>query len=234
MDEPAIASDEAMEYGLLTANQLILPRSGSAYIIRQPVDLDLLLEQIVDDPEQNLPYWAEIWPSGLALADLICCQPKRVRGLRVLELGCGLGLTASAAMRAGAQLTVADYSPQTLALCETNVFKNAKRRPTVVRLNWRQSGPALLEMIGTGFDVVLAADLLYEARDIEPLLGLIEQVMSCDGLLLLAEPGRPVARRFLAKAHDRGWDGPAERHPGPWPDPKDRGVIVHIHALRRG
>ena len=65
--------------------------------ISRPVDYDRLIDDAAADPEQNLPYWAELWPSGVALAGKITCDPRIVRGRRVLELGCGLGVTAVAA-----------------------------------------------------------------------------------------------------------------------------------------
>jgi len=210
-----------------------LPWSECAYRILRPPDMDHLLDRAAADPEQNLPYWAEIWPSGIALADAIARSPERVRGQRVLELGSGLGVTAVAALDAEADLTVADYSAEALLLCRYNTLRNAGREPEAIRLNWRRLGDELFARVGGGFPVVLAADLLYEARDVEPLLALVDRIVAADGLLWLAEPGRPVAQRFLDAARDAGWRGPTETHAGPWPDPKDDGVVVGIHELRR-
>ena len=50
------------------------------------------------------PYWCRPWPSALMLATALTQQPHLVRGLRVLELGCGLGLCGIAAAKAGEQL----------------------------------------------------------------------------------------------------------------------------------
>ena len=44
-----------------------------------------------------MPYWAELWSSSLALARVMAVRP--LRGVPVLELGCGLGLVALAAAR---------------------------------------------------------------------------------------------------------------------------------------
>src|SRR5215207_10225985 len=103
-------------------------------MITRPVDYDRLIDDAAADPEQNLPYWAELWPSGIALAAKIARDPAIVQGRRVLELGCGLGVTAIAAMRAGADLLVTDYSPEALAICGLNTLDQAGQQPKKLRV----------------------------------------------------------------------------------------------------
>lgn len=218
--------------GPLQESHLLLPRSGRTYEVLQPTDFDALLDRVVDDPEQNLPYWAELWPSGIALADHITLEPERVAGRRVLELGSGLGATAAAAIAAGADLTATDYSAESLLLCRYNTLRLTGREPATLRLNWREPNRRLFDLAGPGYPLVLAADVLYESRDVEPLLALTSRLVAPDGLLWLAEPGRPPAKRFLDAARDAGWRIESETHAGPWPDPKDAGVIVGLHRLQ--
>ena len=52
-------------------------------LISRPVDYDRLIDDAAADPEQNLPYWAELWPSGVALAAKIARDPAIVRDRRV-------------------------------------------------------------------------------------------------------------------------------------------------------
>lgn len=204
--------------------------------ISRPVDYDRLIDDAAADPEQNLPYWAELWPSGVALAAKIARDPQIVHGRRVLELGCGLGVTAIAALRAGADLLVSDYSPEALVLCSLNALDQADAQPRTLRVNWRDPSPVLHAAAGDGFSVVLAADVLYERRDVEPLLGLVERVVARGGELWLAEPGRPPAAQFLELILARGWIAESEQCCGPWPDPEDnrKGIVVTIHRLSRG
>jgi predicted nicotinamide N-methyase len=209
-----------------------LPWVDREYEIRQPPDIDPLLDLVANDPEQNLPYWAEIWPSGLALADLIEQDPGTVAGRTTLELGCGLGLTAIAALRAGAALTVTDYSGDALNLCLQNCEVNTGRTPRSLLLNWRDPGAAQQVTASGTFPVVLAADVLYERRDIDPLLGLIPDILTSGGTFWLAEPGRPVAAEFLLRAEALGWQRRSLSHSGPWPDDADEGVVVGLHELR--
>lgn len=210
-----------------------LPMSGAVYRITRPTDIDRLIDAMAGDPEENLPHWAEIWPSGIALAEAVLAAPGIVREQRVLELGCGLGVTAIAALQARADLIVTDYAPGALALCCSNTRENAGREPDTAQLNWRRPSEAFLKLAGDGFPVVLAADVLYEARDIEPLLDLVQRVVAPGGLLWLAEPGRPIAREFVTRAETRGWHCDRDTQTGPWPGERDAAVVVTVYRLCR-
>lgn len=209
-----------------------LPWSERDYAITMPAEFDSLLDQVVDDPEQNLPYWAEIWPSGLALADMIEQSPAPWRGLRVVELGCGLGLTAIAALRAGAVLSVVDYARAALDLCRRNCRANADSEPAALAMNWRNAEEVAMLVARGRYEVVLAADVLYERRDIEPLMRLLPRVLEPGGVVWLAEPGRPVAAEFLTGTELMGGQRRSLEHRGPWPDSSDDGVVVGLHELR--
>ena len=224
---------EVESVGPLLDEELELPHCGRRLTVLRPTNIDLLLDGAADDPEQQLPYWAEVWPSGLALADAIFTKPEMVRGRRVLELGCGLGITAAAALLAGSELVAADYAPEALLLCRYNTRRNAGREPATLRLNWRRPDPQVFAIAPGGFQVVLAADVLYEQRDVEPLLALVDRLVAPTGCLWLAEPGRAPARAFIDRARGAGWDGPSTPHTGPWPDPRDARVVVGVHELRR-
>jgi predicted nicotinamide N-methyase len=219
--------------GSLRRSRVNLPESDVRLTIRRPKDFDRLLEMAAPDPEQNLPYWAELWPSGIALAAKIAREPGALSGKRVLELGCGLGVTAIAALRAGAELLVTDYAQAALDLCALNSLDEAGKEPAAMRLNWRDPSDQFLLVVGEGFPIVLAADVLYERRDVEPLLGLVDRIVAPGGELWLAEPGRAPAASFSEAIVTRGWRQQCERCTGPWPDPEDnsKGVVVTIHVL---
>ena len=56
---------------------------------------------LLPDQGDKDPYWCRLWPSAIALAQLILQQPELVRGKRVCDIGCGLGLAGIAAALAG-------------------------------------------------------------------------------------------------------------------------------------
>lgn len=221
--------------GPLRVDRITLPGTTTSTEISRPAAIDHLIDAAAADPEQNLPYWAELWPSGIALAAKITRDPQIVRGRRVLELGCGLGVTAIAALNAGADLLVTDYSPAALSLCALNTLDCTGKHPEALRLNWRESNSALIAAAAGGFPVVLAADVLYESRDVDPLLAICQRLVAPGGDLWLAQPGRSPATRFIEAIRARGWTGESEQCAGPWPDPEDnhKAVVVTIHRLQR-
>jgi predicted nicotinamide N-methyase len=227
---------EVAAIGPLRPDQVAIPGTQATFEITRPTDFDALLDSAVDDPQQNLPYWSELWPSGIALAAELLEAPNHLEGVRSLELGCGLGVTAIAALQRGVALLVTDYSPESLALCAVNTARNAGRTPVARRMNWREPDAEFLQVAGDGFPLVLAADVLYEERDVLPLRELVERVVAPGGSLWLAEPSRPPARRFVDEMMRAGWTDDVNPHSGPWPDPEDnaKGVVVRVHRMRRG
>lgn len=219
--------------GPLVEEPVSIPGTDRSIAIVRPTDIDALLEHAANDPEQNLPYWAELWPSGIALAAAIAQEPEIVRGRRVLELGSGIGITAARAFEAGADLIATDYATQSLVLTRLTCRRHTGREPETHQLNWRAPLPDTLPIPPDGFPVVLAADVLYERRDIDPLLDLVGRIVAPGGILWLAEPGRPPAAAFLEHARARGWSIRTTSWDGPWPDPSDAGVTVRVHSLER-
>ena len=212
---------------------ITLPRSGAVYRVTKPVDIDSLLNLAESDPEENLPYWAALWPSGIALADSVLAEPELIRGKRVLEIGTGLGITAIAAVTTGADLTISDYSDEALRLAAYNIEQNGLKIPASMQMNWRSPSDPFRSFAGEGFSVVLAADVLYEQRDVEPLLEIVDWLVAPGGMLWLAEPRRYAAGRFVDLIDEAGWDGDVELFEGPWPEMEDTGVKVRVHKLFR-
>jgi predicted nicotinamide N-methyase len=131
-----------------------------------------------------MPYWAELWPSGLALARGL----PNLAGLDVVELGCGLGIPSLVAAARGARVTAVDWAVEAIDLLLRNAERNALE-VAAVHADWSSF---------TGsFDVALGADLLYEERNGEALLEVLPSLAPC---VLLADPGRSTSRGFFAAA----------------------------------
>jgi predicted nicotinamide N-methyase len=181
-----------------------VPLRGVALQVLRPRDAEALLDERAFEHEEYLPYWAELWPSGVALARRVAA--RSLRGARVLELGCGLGLPSLAAALAGGRVLATDWSPQAIELLRDNAERNdAELEPAVV--DWARP-EALLER--APWDLVLGADLLYERRNVAPLLELVPPLLGASGELWLADPGRAPADEFLA-----GFERLAEDADGP-------------------
>jgi predicted nicotinamide N-methyase len=157
--------------------------------LARPPSADELIDEAAFDEDEFLPYWAELWPSGVALAAVVAGLD--VRGQRVLELGAGLGLPSLAAALGGAEVLATDWADDAVELLRANAARN-RIELRAERVRWDE--PVLL-LHGAPWDVVLGADLLYEDRNAAQLLELLPKL---GGDVLLAEPGRPFAASFLA------------------------------------
>jgi predicted nicotinamide N-methyase len=156
-----------------------------------PPDAEALLDDEAFEREEFLPYWAELWPSGIALADALA--EHRLRGRRVLELGCGLALPALTAALSGATVLATDWSPDAIALLRVNAERNGAALTAAVSA-WTDPQP---ELAGAPWNLVLAADVLYERRNGDLLLALLPRLTRH---VLLADPGRPHLKTFLERA----------------------------------
>jgi predicted nicotinamide N-methyase len=173
----------------------VVPIGGRDLRLLRPRDAEALLDEEAFEREEFLPYWAELWPSSLALARAIA--GRALRGARTLELGCGLGLPSIAAALAGGRVLATDWSAEAVAMTAANAERNDAELETLV-CSWTEPQPLLDR---APWDLVLASDVLYEARNGEVLLELLPR-LGPD--VLLADPGRPAAGRFLEAAR-RDW-----------------------------
>jgi predicted nicotinamide N-methyase len=182
---------------------LHVPGAARPYEIAHPADPDAVLDEL-DGPEPHMPYWATLWPSGLALVEVALARRESVRGRTVLELGCGLGTTATALAECDARVSGADCFAEALAFARYNVARNTGRNLHPLRLDWRTAdGRRQLGEIPA--DLIVAADVLYEADDLQPLLELGERMLRRGTAFWLAEPGRATSSQFVEQASAYGW-----------------------------
>jgi len=167
----------------------MLPGGRELSVLR-PRDTEALLDEHAFEDDEFLPYWAELWPSGVALAREVA--PRALRGARVVELGCGLGLPSLAAAQGGGRVLATDWATPALDLLRENAERNEVSLE-LARVDWRTPGE-LLER--APFDLVLAADVLYERRNLDVLLDLLPAL---GGEVWLADPGRAPLEEFLAR-----------------------------------
>jgi len=181
-----------------------------------PRDGDALLSQEAFERDEFLPYWAELWPSALALARVVARRP--LTGRRVIELGCGLGLPALAAALAGGRVLATDWSPDSVAMTARNAERNDVALDVAV---YRWDEPP--EPLGPPWPLVLGSDVLYESRNGDALLELLPRLTAAGGEVWLADPGRAPAARFLEAAAE-AWRIDAMPHDGP--------AQVTVHRLK--
>src|SRR5207247_1894452 len=88
-----------------------------------------------EDNELHLPYWAELWDSGLGLAQFLVTNTDKLtrwqgdkvkqassqlvtlspsHPVKILDIGCGMGLAGMAAAAMGAKVLLADLETHAL------------------------------------------------------------------------------------------------------------------------
>ena len=199
--------------------------SGREFNIWTACDLDPLLDELSLKPDtdpdvvdERLPYWAELWPSAEVLAEAVLERESPLPAGSWLELGCGPGLPGIAAAARGCSGIATDYMQQAGWLTRLNAIENDVADPVrFERLDWREPDPRFR----AGW--ILAADVVYEERNFQPLLDCFHALLAPEGEIWLAEPGRSVARPFFPELEEAGWRV----------DTLHRRKPVTIHRLRR-
>lgn len=147
------------------------------------------------DDDERLPYWATLWPAAKALALQIIAAPPEGP---MLELGAGLGLVSVAAAVAGIEVTATDYEADSLAFIARNAALNQVSVATQL-WDWRATDAPALHR------TVVAADVLYEQRNVDPVMSAIDRVLAPGGTAIIADPGRPHVSDFGRALIARGY-----------------------------
>jgi predicted nicotinamide N-methyase len=180
---------------------------GRTFHFDRPAALDTLFNhpavRAAYAADEYIPYWADPWPAGRMLAEVVLKEPwddyPGDRPIRVLELGCGLGLTGIAALSAGLRVTFSDIDEGAVRMAAENARLNGFHDFDTATFDLR-SPPA-----GVTFPVVLGADVMYETRMTEPLVEFLDAVLAPDGVALIADPDRLSARPFHSLAARNGF-----------------------------
>lgn len=163
------------------------------YANTQPSDVD------------RIPYFAQLWPSAVALAKYITAPPqssalpRSLAGVRTIELGCGLGLPSIAAALLGADVLAVDFHPDNEAMFRRNAALNG-----LDNVSYRTTDWAAVSALGT-FRLVLGSDLLYEKRSLGSLMDAMSALCAPGGMILLADPGRDAMQPVVSEMETRGF-----------------------------
>jgi predicted nicotinamide N-methyase len=168
-----------------------VPMSGGPLSLLHPASAEELISEEDFLVDERLPYWADIWPSSRILADRI--SRGEGSGRRMLELGCGVGLVSAAALRAGHDVTATDYYDDALLFTRVNGWRIARREPATRLVDWRD----MPEDLGR-FDLVVAADVLYERPYGRVVAEAVARTLDQGGEALIADPGRVAAGDFVS------------------------------------
>src|SRR3954465_15710653 len=179
--------------------------------IERPVDSDRLLDhpwvRSAYAADEYVPYWPTLWPAARMLAKAVGREAgeEYPQPVRVLEVGCGLGLAGVACLARGLPITFSDVDETALAFAANNA-----------RLNGYPDGFRTMPLDfrcppdDEQYPVVIGSDLMYEERLVNPLVGLLDAVLAPGGVCLIADPARLPARVFRWKLQEAGYDVTAD------------------------
>ena len=179
---------------------------GRTFHIERPADPDGLFDhpwvRSAYAADTYTPYWATLWPSARMLAKAVLREPWDyfARPVRVLEVGCGLGLAGIACLSRGLDVTFSDLDETALSFAAANAKRNGFTQGFRTRLL-----DIRCPQDEEKYPVVIGSDLMYEERLVNPLVGLLAAVLAPGGLCLIADPDRPAARVFRWKLEEAGY-----------------------------
>ena len=168
-------------------------------IIEEPDQfLDKLSREDSDDV-LYLPYWIYLWGSAIGLAQHIAKLGNSLSGKKVLEIGCGFGLVGIAASQTGANVVFTDFEHDALLFARYNAQQNGVDPVTIVQMDWNAV------CFQSKFDVVLASDVIYEEQNWKPIIELLQELLTKNGVAIISEPNRDNAGGFFISLHENGF-----------------------------
>lgn len=144
------------------------------------------------------PLFGIIWDSAEVLAHLM--YEYEVAGMRILEVGCGIGLASLVLNHRLANITATDYHPEAGDFLQQNVKLNKGKKIPFIRTGWADADSGLGR-----FDLIIGSDLLYERSHVELLAAFIEQHASAHCDVILVDPGRGHHACFSKKMVGMGY-----------------------------
>ena len=142
--------------------------------------------------------FGQVWPSGRVLAEAMCSF--EVAGKRILEIGCGLGLSSLVLQRRKADITASDQHP----LVESFLAHNA-RLNNLPKLAYRDLHWAVPDVELGRFDLMIGSDILYERDHIELLAILLKRHALASAEVVFTDPGRGNSAPFTRALAEQGY-----------------------------
>jgi predicted nicotinamide N-methyase len=143
------------------------------------------------DPATPFPYWAKVWPSAIALHNVLKKHPSLIRDKTVLELGAGIGLPSLMIADITKSIIISDYNSEAVELLRKNIAHLQLQNIQALQLDWNN----LPENIDS--EVVILSDVNYDPTQFETLTKLIEKFIHQGCTIILSTPQRIMASAFV-------------------------------------
>jgi predicted nicotinamide N-methyase len=171
-----------------TTRELVVRLGGHDFRIRALSDL-----QQFADPHHlaarigiSSALWSlfgQVWPAGRVMAEAMSTHD--IGGKRILELGCGLGLSSLVLQHRHADITASDHHPLAEPFLRHNAAQNKMLAIVYRDLRWEVPDITLGR-----FDLIIGSDVLYESGHADQLAATISRHATADAEILITDPGR--------------------------------------------
>ena len=115
-----------------------------------------------------------------------------LKGLRILDIGCGGGILSEPLARLGAQMVGVDPSEENVAVASAHAVESG------VAVDYRASTAEDLAAAGERFDVVLAMEVVEHVVDVEAFVATCAAMVKPGGLMVAATLNRTLKSFALA------------------------------------
>ena len=147
----------------------------------------------------NWSLFGVLWGSSFTLAKMM--KDYDLKGRRILEIGCGLGLASLVLNHRQADITATDYHPEAERFLDVNATLNEGKKIPFVRADWNDGN------IGVGdFDLIIGSDLLYERGHAKTLSSFVDSNAKNQCEVIMVDPGRGRIARFGRFMHELGYE----------------------------
>ena len=143
--------------------------------------------------------FGQVWPSGRVLAEAM--SHFDVAGKRILELGCGLGLSSLVLAQRGANVVASDHHPLAESFLAYNAGLNDLPAVTYRDLPWAVPDATL-----GSFDLIIGSDILYERDHAAQIAAMMLRHANPDAELLVTDPGRGNSAPFTRAMASQGYE----------------------------
>jgi predicted nicotinamide N-methyase len=145
------------------------------------------------DPNTPFPFWAKLWPSSIALLDVLKEHPYLIQNKHVLEIGAGIGLPSLMMADITKSIQISDYDKVAVELLQKNIVHLQLQNAKALLLDWN----ALPEYMHP--EVLILSDVNYDPTQFEHLTKLIEKFIHQGCTIILSTPQRIMASPFVQK-----------------------------------
>lgn len=145
------------------------------------------------DPNTPFPFWAKLWPSSIALLDVLEAHPHLIQNKHVLEIGAGIGLPSLMMAGIAKSIQLSDYDKEAVALLQKNIEHLQLKNAEALQLDWNNM-PGNLNP-----DVILLSDVNYDPGQFDVLIHLIDKFLTQGSSIILSTPQRIMASPFVQR-----------------------------------